>query len=44
MSEPTPFEKFKALAKKVVTTPKAEVDRRASAERKKRAKRRANHG
>jgi hypothetical protein len=41
MSEPTPFERFKALAKKVVTTPKAEVEKRASASRKRARKRRA---
>lgn len=40
MSEPTPYEKFKALAKKIVTTPKAEVDKRESVNRKRAPKRR----
>ena len=28
MSEPTPFEKFRGLAKQVVSVPKSEFDRR----------------
>jgi hypothetical protein len=34
----TPYERFKALAKKVVSVPKAEIDKRESAYRKRRAK------
>lgn len=40
MSEPTPVERFKALAKKVITMPKAEVDGQESAYRKRRTTKR----
>jgi len=38
--EPTPYEKFKALAKKVVAVPKAEVAKGESTYRKRRMKKR----
>jgi hypothetical protein len=44
MSDPTPYERFKALAKKVVSVPKAEVDKRESVYRQKRAKKRSRGG
>jgi hypothetical protein len=40
MSDETPYERFRALVKKVVSVPKAEVDKRKSAYRKQRAKKR----
>jgi hypothetical protein len=36
-NDPTPYEKFVALARKVVQTPKAEVDKRERAWRAERA-------
>lgn len=36
MSEPTPYEKFRALAKKVVSVPKGELDKRKRRPKKRR--------
>jgi hypothetical protein len=35
-SEPTPFQKFDVLTRRVMSVPKAEIDRRAKAARKQR--------
>lgn len=35
-AEPTPFQKFEALTRRVMSVPKAEIDRRAKAARKQR--------
>jgi hypothetical protein len=35
-AEPTPFQKFEALTRRVMSVPKAEIDRRATADRKRR--------
>jgi hypothetical protein len=39
-SDPTPFQKFDALMRAVISVPKAELDRRAEEARKERAERR----
>jgi len=36
-AEPTPFQKFEALTRRVMSVPKAEIDRRQSEYKKKRA-------
>lgn len=33
-AEPTPFQKFEALSQSVMSVPKAEIDRRVKADRK----------
>jgi hypothetical protein len=38
--EPTPFEKFDALMRQIVSVPKAEIDRRAAEARRARQERR----
>ncbi len=38
--EPTPFQKFEALARQVMSVPKSEIDRRAKEARKEREERR----
>jgi hypothetical protein len=38
--EPTPFQKFEALARQVMSVPKAEIDKRAERARKEREERR----
>jgi hypothetical protein len=35
-AEPTPFQKFEALTRRVMSVPKLEIDRRANADRKRR--------
>jgi hypothetical protein len=41
-AEPTPFQKFEALTRRVMSVPKAEIDRRAKAARKQREERKKN--
>jgi len=38
-SEPTPFQRFEALTRQVMSVPKAEIDRRTKEARKERAER-----
>jgi len=40
-SEPTPFQRFDALMRRIIRVPKEEVDRRAAAAKKQRQKRAA---
>lgn len=39
---PTPFQRFQDAVRRIVQTPKADVDRRMEDEKRKRAERRAN--
>ena len=41
--EPTPFQRFDALMRRIIRVPKAEIDRRAAEAKKQRLKRATQH-
>jgi len=44
LPEPTPFQKFEALTRRVMSVPKSEIDRRAKVARKQREDRKKAKG